>query len=201
LPAQLVAQRPDLAGSVALLRSANAEIGVAESAFYPSLQLTGNFGYASESLRDLAGGNSRQFEFGPLALSLPIFDGGRNKANLVLSKARYNEALANHQEKLLNALREVEDALSDSEQRQLQASAQSRAQHSATRAYQVALARYEKGLSNYLDVTDAQRSALTAERYVVQIQTNRLLASVAIARALGGGWQQSSAVSPAPSSP
>jgi len=189
LPANLLAQRPDLAGSVALLRSANAQVGVAEAAFYPSLQLTGNFGYASETLSHLVQGGSRQFEIGPLALSLPIFDGGRNRANLALSQARYDEALANHEDKLLNALREVEDALSDSEQRQKQAKAQLQAQHAATRAYQVALARYERGLSTYLDVTDTQRSALTADRAAAQIHTQRLLASVAVARAFGGGWQ------------
>ena len=87
---------------MASLRAFNAQIGVAEGAFYPSLSLTGNYGYASESLRNLAQGSARQFSVGPLALSLPIFDGGRNRANLKLAKARYDEAV-----------REVEDALSD----------------------------------------------------------------------------------------
>ncbi|MET3130436.1 multidrug efflux system outer membrane protein [Oxalobacteraceae bacterium GrIS 1.11] len=189
LPASLLAQRPDLAGSVANLRAANAQVGVAEGAFYPSLQLTGNFGYASESLRDLAQGGSRQFSFGPLALSLPIFDGGRNRANLAVSKARYEEALANHEGKLLTALREVEDALSDTEQRQLQGAVQLQSQQAAARAYLVARARYERGVSNYLDVTDAQRSSLAADRAGVQISTQRLLAAVAVARSLGAGWQ------------
>lgn len=189
LPANLLGQRPDLIGSVAALRAANAQIGVAEAAFYPTLELTGNFGYASESLRDLAHGGSRQFSIGPLALSLPLFDGGRNRSNLALSKARYGEALANHEGKLLTALREVDDALSDVQQRQLQGEAQAQAQQAATRAYLVARARYERGLSNYLDVTDAQRSALTADRAAVQIKTQRLLAAVAVARALGAGWQ------------
>jgi multidrug efflux system outer membrane protein len=191
LPASLLSQRPDLAGSVASLRSANAQIGVAEGAFYPSLTLTGNFGYASESLRELGKGGSRQFSVGPLALSLPIFDGGRNKANLAIAKARYEEALANHQTKLLTALREVEDALSDVEQRQLQGEAQSTSQVAAARAYLVARARYERGVSTYLDVTDAQRSALAADRAAVQINTQRLLAAVSVARALGAGWQPS----------
>ncbi|HAT29313.1 MAG TPA: RND transporter [Janthinobacterium sp.] len=189
LPASLLSRRPDLAGSVAALRAANAQVGVAEGAFYPTLQLTGNFGYASENLRDLAQGGSRQFSFGPLALSLPIFDGGRNRANLALSKARYEEALANHEGKLLTALREVEDALSDVEQRQMQGQAQLQSQAAAARAYLVARARYERGVSNYLDVTDAQRSSLTADRAGVQIATQRLLATVAVARALGAGWR------------
>lgn len=191
LPASLLSQRPDLAGSVANLRAANAQIGVAEGAFYPSVTLTGNFGYASESLRKLGEGSARQFSAGPLALSLPIFDGGRNKANLAIAKARYEEALANHQTTLLTALREVEDALSDVQQRQLQGEAQSASQVAAARGYLVARARYERGVSTYLDVTDAQRSALTADRAAVQINTQRLLAAVSVARALGAGWQPS----------
>jgi NodT family efflux transporter outer membrane factor (OMF) lipoprotein len=189
LPANLLAQRPDLAESVANLRAANAQIGVAESAFYPSLQLTGSYGYASESLQQVAQGSSRQFSIGPLALSLPIFDGGRNRANLALARARYDEALANHQLKLVTALREVEDALSDTEQRQKQGVAQALAQQAATRAYAVARKRYEHGVSNYLDVTDAQRSSLAADRAAVQIRTQRFLAATAVARSLGGGWQ------------
>lgn len=192
LPASLLARRPDLAGSVAALRAANAQVGVAEGAFYPSLQLTGNFGYASESLRNLASGDSRQFSVGPLALSLPLFDGGRKRANLALARARHAEARANHEGRLHIALREVEDALSDLEQRQRQGEAQARARQAAARAYLVARVRYERGISNYLDVTDAQRSALAAERATAQIDTQRLLATVALARALGAGWQPGS---------
>jgi multidrug efflux system outer membrane protein len=194
LPASLLAQRPDLAASVALLRAANAQIGVAEGAFYPSLSLTGSFGYASESLRDLAQGSSRQFSVGPLALSLPLFDGGRNKANLAMAKARYDEAVANHEGKLLTALREVEDALSDVQQRALQGQVQAQSQQAAKRALEVARARYERGVSTYLDVTDAQRSALAADRAAAQITTQRLLAAVAVARSLGAGWQQEPAL-------
>jgi len=192
LPASLLAQRPDLAGSVASLRAANAQIGVAEGAFYPSVSLTGNFGYASEALRNIGESGARQFSVGPLALSLPIFDGGRNKANLAIAKSRYDEAVANHETRLLTALREVEDALSDVQERQLQGEAQSASQTAAARGYLVARARYERGVSTYLDVTDAQRSALAADRAAVQINTQRLLATVAVARSLGAGWQPSS---------
>jgi multidrug efflux system outer membrane protein len=190
LPASLLGQRPDLAASVAGLKAANAQVGVAEGAFYPSLSLTGNFGYASESLGNLARGSARQFSFGPLALSLPVFDAGRNRANLALSKARYEEALANHEGRLLTALREVQDALSDVRERQQQGEVQVQAQQAAARAVLVAQARYERGVSTYLDVTDAQRSALAADRAAAQIRTQRLLAAVAVARALGGGWTQ-----------
>ncbi len=188
LPASLLAQRPDLASSVAGLRAFNAQVGVAEAAFYPAISLTGNFGFASQPLGDLLQGSSRQFGVGPLALSLPIFDGGRNQANLDAAKARYAESLANHQNKLLTALREVEDSLNDVQQLREQASAQDGARTAAERAVEVARARYERGVSNYLDVTDAQRSALSAERDTAQIATQQLLAAVAVARSLGGGW-------------
>ncbi|MDI4631878.1 efflux transporter outer membrane subunit [Pelomonas sp. V22] len=188
LPAQLLAQRPDLASSVAGLRALNAQVGVAESAFYPSISLTGNYGFASEKLRELSRDSSQQFSVGPLALNLPLFDGGRNKANLAAAQARYAQAVANHGGKLLTALREVEDALSDVQQRQLQAEAQAQAQVAAARAYEVARARYERGVSSYLDVTDAQRSNLASDRAAAQIRTQRLLAAVNLARSLGGGW-------------
>jgi multidrug efflux system outer membrane protein len=194
LPASLLGQRPDLASSVAGLRSLNAQVGVAESAFYPSVSLTGNYGFASEKLRELTDNGSQQFNIGPLALSLPIFDGGHNKANLAASQARYGQALASHRGKLLTALREVEDALSDVQQRQAQADAQAQAQQAAARAYEVAQARYERGVSTYLDVTDAQRSSLAADRAAAQIRTQRLLAAVNLARALGGGWSSEASV-------
>jgi multidrug efflux system outer membrane protein len=190
LPASLLGQRPDLAASVETLRSFNAQIGVAQGAFYPALSLTGNYGYASESLRNLAQGSARQFSIGPLALSLPVFDAGRNRANLKLAQARYDEAVANHEGRLLTALREVEDALSDVQQRQQQSEAQIQAQQAASRALLVAQARFDRGVSTYLDVTDAQRSSLSADRAAAQIRTQRLLAAVAVARALGGGWTQ-----------
>ena len=191
LPASLLGQRPDLAASVATLKAFNAQVGVAEGAYYPSLSLTGNFGYASETLSNLAKGSARQFSFGPLALSLPVFEGGRIEANVKLAKARYDEAVANHEGRLLTALREVEDALSDVQQRQKQGDVQVQAQQAAARAVQVAQARFDRGVSTYLDVTDAQRSALAADRAAAQIRTQRLLAAVSVARALGGGWQQS----------
>jgi multidrug efflux system outer membrane protein len=190
LPASLLGQRPDLAASVATLKAFNAQVGVAEGAFYPSVSLTGNFGFASETLSNLAQGNARQFSVGPLALSLPVFEGGRLRANAKLAQARYDEAVANHEGRLLTALREVEDALSDVQQRKQQGDVQAQAQQAAARAVQVAQARFDRGVSTYLDVTDAQRSALAADRAAAQIRTQRLLATVAVARALGGGWQQ-----------
>lgn len=190
LPARLLAQRPDLAESVATLRALNAQVGVAEAAFYPSISLTAGYGFASQPLNDLLKASSHQYSVGPLGLSLPIFDGGRNRANLAAAQARYDEAVANHAQRLLTALREVEDSLNDVRQLQDQAQVQAQARAAAERAYEVARARWERGVSNYLDVTDAQRSALSAEQQTTQIATQRLLAAVAVARSLGGGWAQ-----------
>jgi multidrug efflux system outer membrane protein len=190
LPASLLGHRPDLAASVAALKAFNAQVGVAEGAYYPSVSLTGNFGYASETLSSLAQGSARQFSIGPLALSLPVFEGGRIRNNVNLARAKYDEAVANHEARLLTALREVEDALSDVQQRQQQGDVQVQAQQAAARAVQVAQARFDRGVSTYLDVTDAQRSALAADRAAAQIRTQRLLAAVSVARALGGGWTQ-----------
>jgi multidrug efflux system outer membrane protein len=190
LPASILDQRPDLAASVAQLRASNAGIGVAQAAFYPDVSLTANYGFASQQLSQLAKASSREFSIGPLALSLPVFDAGRNKANLKLAQARYDEAVANHQQRLLTALREVEDALTDVQQRQQQGDVQAQAQQAAGRALVVAQARYDRGMSTYLDVTDAQRSSLMADRAAAQIRTQRLIAAVEVARALGGGWSQ-----------
>lgn len=188
LPATLLGQRPDLAASVALLRSANADVGVAEGALYPRLELTGSFGFASESLRHLSEGHSRVFSIGPLVLSLPLLDGGRSRAYVALSQARHAEALANHESRLLTALREVEDALSDREELQRQSESQAQAQAAVGRLHEVAVARYRLGLTSYFEVVDAQRAALAADRAAAQIHTQRLLASVSLVRALGGGW-------------
>jgi NodT family efflux transporter outer membrane factor (OMF) lipoprotein len=188
LPASLVRQRPDLAASHAQLRAASAQVGVAQAAFYPSIQLTGSYGYASEELRRFLDGNSRQYDFGPLRVTLPIFDGGRNQANLLLAKARYEEAVETHRDKVLGALREVEDALSDSEHRRAQAQHLDRARQEAARAVEVARTRHERGLVTYIEVLNARRAELSVERAAIQVHTQRLMSSVALVRAVGGGW-------------
>jgi multidrug efflux system outer membrane protein len=111
-----------------------------------------------------------------------------------LAKARYDEAVANHEDRLLTALREVEDALSDVQERSKQGDVQAGAQQAAARALLVAQARFDRGVSTYLDVTDAQRSSLSADRAASQIRTERLLAAVAVARALGAGWTEQAPV-------
>ena len=188
LPADLLARRPDLAASSQLVRAQLAQRAVAQAAFYPTITLTGDFGYASRSLEDLVQGGSRQINLGPLALSLPMFDGGRNQANLALAQAAYHEALAGHRNTLLLALREVDDALTEIEARQAQMRAQQKALDAARRAAGIAGERYNKGVASYLDAIDAQRSVLAIERGVLQSRAHALYASVQLVRALGGGW-------------
>lgn len=188
LPADLLSHRPDLASSISNLRAANARIGVAKAAFFPTLLLTSDFGYASRNLRSLADADSRQFNIGPLALSLPLFDGGRNRKKLLVEKSKYDEALLSHKEKLLNALREVEDALSNVEFKEKQSRVRKLTRQTAIDAYQVSLFRYERGLTGYLDVLDAQRNSLGTDRLAAQSHIDQLVASVALVRALGGGW-------------
>lgn len=187
LPSEVLQRRPDVAQSLALLHAAGAQIGVAEAAFYPSIRLTGAFGLASQDLGDLLSMPARLFSFGP-AVSLPIFDGGRDRANLAAVRAAHDEALANFRQRVLQALREVDDALSDLQQRQGIAAAQARAAEAAERAVRVARLRYEQGASSYLDVTDADRSALAAQRALAQTRAAQWQGTVQLVRAIGGGW-------------
>jgi outer membrane protein, multidrug efflux system len=187
LPSELLQRRPDLAQSLALLHAASAQIGVAEAAFYPSLRLTGAFGLASESLGSLLSAPARLFNLGP-AVSLPLFDGGRNQANLAAAQAVHAEALANFRQRVLLALREVDDALFDLQQRRAIAAAQGRAAAAADRALRVAKLRYEQGASGYLEVTDADRSALAAQRALTQTRAAQWQGTLALVRAMGGGW-------------
>lgn len=187
VPSEVLQRRPDIAQSLALLHAANAQIGVAEAAFYPSLRLTAAAGLASQDLGDLLSAPARLFSFGP-AVSLPLFDGGRNQANLVAARAAHAEALANFQQRVLQALREVDDSLADLQQRQGIAAAQARAAAAADRAARVARLRYEQGASSYLDVTDADRSALATQRALAQTRAAQWQGTVQLVRALGGGW-------------
>jgi outer membrane protein, multidrug efflux system len=188
LPSELLQRRPDLAQSLALLHAASAQIGVAEAAFYPSLRLTGAFGLASQDLASLLSAPARLFSLGP-AISLPLLDGGRNQANLAAAQATHAEALANFRQRVLLALREVDDALGDLQQRQVIAAAQGRAAAAADRALRVANLRYEQGAASYLEVTDTDRSALAAQRALAQTRAAQWQATLALVRAMGGGWR------------
>jgi multidrug efflux system outer membrane protein len=192
LPASILARRPDLAESAQNLRALLAQKEIADTAFYPSISLTGNFGFASMDLRNLTNNDSRQFSLGPIAISLPILDGGRIRASQKIADARYLAAVNEHKVKLLIALREVDDALGDVESYRRQAGLLQSSLKSARQVARMAGARYEKGAVNYLEVAIAERDLSNAELKVARNRLQGLLASTQLVYALGGGWQAES---------
>jgi multidrug efflux system outer membrane protein len=169
------------------LAAANARIGVAKAAFFPAISLTGAAGFASGDIDRLANSDSRVWSIGP-SLYLPIFQGGRNRANLARSRAVYEENVALFRQRVLVAFREVQDALTATELLATQASAQDRAAAAARRAGELAQKRYDAGFVNYFEVIDAQRTVLAAERASTQLGAQQLINSVGLIKALGGGW-------------
>ena len=168
---------------------ANARIGVVKAAFFPTIKLTGVAGLASADLGTFVEAPSRIWSLGP-SVHLPIFEGGRNRANLKAAEARYEQHVAAYRGAVLNAFRDVEDSLSDLSTLAAQAEAISRALASARDTATLANERYQKGLTSYLDVVDAQRAALQAERQDTQLRGQRAVSTILLAKALGGGWEK-----------
>lgn len=188
LPAELLERRPDIAAAERTLAAANARIGVAKAAFFPAISLTGAAGYASGDIDRLFQNDSRVWSIGP-SLYLPIFQGGRNRANLQRSRAAYEESVAQFRQRVLVAFLEVQDALTATHYLADQAEAQDRALTAAQRATQLAQTRYDAGFVAYLEVIDAQRTSLSIERASAQLTALRFNTSVALIKALGGGWR------------
>jgi multidrug efflux system outer membrane protein len=198
LPSSLLERRPDIAAAQRTMAAANARIGVAKSAFFPLLRLTAQGGYESAELGDLFNWSSRTWALGPLfgtLLSLPLIDGGRNQANLDRSYAVLEESVADYRQRVLAAFAEVEDNLVALRTLAGQADATRDSVASATRAFRIADSRYRAGATGYLDVIDVQRSLLSAQRLDTQIRGARASSTVALIRALGGGWDAPQAVS------
>jgi multidrug efflux system outer membrane protein len=173
------------------MAASNARIGVAKAAFFPALRITGLFGYESNDLNDLFQWSSRVWALGPLfgtMLTMPIFDGGRNQANLDRSYAVLEESVGVYRQTVLGAFAEVEDNLVALRTLAGQADATRDSVQSAARALQIAESRYRAGAVNYLQVVDGQRTLLVVQRLDVQIRGARAVSTVALIRALGGGW-------------
>lgn len=192
LPSELLQRRPDIVAAEHNLEAANARIGVAKAAFFPTIRLTGAAGLASADLGTFVEAPSRIWSLGP-SVHLPIFEGGRNRANLKVAEARYEQNVATYRSSVLNAFRDVEDSLSDLSTLTAQAEAVSRALASARDTATLANERYQKGLTSYLEVVDAQRAALQAERQDTQLRGQRAVSTILLAKALGGGWQRPNA--------
>ncbi|MGO8765296.1 MAG: efflux transporter outer membrane subunit [Limisphaerales bacterium] len=189
LPAELLERRPDVAAAERALASANAQIGVAKAAFFPVLTLTGSGGYLSGDVDSLFNWSSRTWSIGP-SLSLPIFAGGRNRANYHRAQAAHEEAVANYRQQVLVAFGDVENSLADIRHLADQAAAQERAVNSSQRAADLATDRYRSGIVSYIEVVDADRDALSAESDNALLAGQRLIAAVQLIKALGGGWDE-----------
>lgn len=188
LPSELLERRPDIAQAERTMAASNARIGVARSAFFPAIGLTGSVGQSSDKLATLLAGNSFTWYFGP-SISLPVFEGGRLAAELKRTRAVYDEAVANYRQQVLVAFQEVEDGLSDLRILANQKAAQAKAVQASRRAREISAFRYKEGAALYLEVLDAQRTVLQNEQLEAQILGMQLVASVQLIKALGGGWQ------------
>lgn len=199
MPATLLERRPDVARAQTEMAATNAEIGFARAAFFPSVDLAASAGTEASSFGDLFNWSSRTWLLGPATgtlLSMPIFTGGRNSANLASAKASFREAVANYRAQVLTAFKETEDALSGVRTAKGAAGAQDDAASAAQRAYRVARLQYDNGFIGYLERIDAERSLLAAQRGQARARADQYVATITLIRALGGGWDVSIPAAP-----
>ncbi len=188
MPSELLERRPDIASAERHMASANAQIGVAVSAFYPRVFLTGAAGYQSIGADTLFDWPSRVWSFGP-SVSFPIFTGGRNRSQLAGAHASFDETVANYRQTVLTAFQEVEDQLAAQQLLATQLDAEGAAFEAARHTLEIANNRYKAGVVTYLEVATAQNSALVNERTMIQLEGQRLNAQVELIKAVGGGWE------------
>ena len=194
LPAQLLAQRPDVHQAERDVAAASADVGSAQAQLYPRLSLSGSIAAGVVRIGGETAG-AQTWSIGPLAVSLPLFDGGRRAANVDAARARYDEAVALYAARARLAVREVEQALVSLESSRLRL-ADARAASDGYRAVYLATeARYRSGLGSLVELEDARRSALVAQTQLVTLQREQLSAWIALYRAIGGGWARPDAPS------
>lgn len=184
-PSELLQRRPDIAAAERRVFAANARIGVARAAFFPSLTLGAAGGWETTGGNLLTAPNTF-WSLGPVSSLLTIFDGGRRAAQVKISRADYEEVSADYRGTVLGAFRQVEDAIASIHHLSDASVAQKDAADAALRSSEIALSRYRDGASGYLDVVTAQTDALDAQRAYISVQTQRMQASIALVRALGG---------------
>ncbi|GJJ04475.1 multidrug ABC transporter permease [Duganella rhizosphaerae] len=186
LPSDLLARRPDIRAAEQRLKSANANIGAARAAFFPRISLTAALGSSSPSLGGLFDGGSGSWSFAP-QLTLPIFDAGRNRANLGLAEVRKNLAVADYEKTIQTAFREVADALAARDYLGEQVAAQRAVQDAQADRLKLLQLRFDNGVASSLDVLDAQRELFSAQQTLVQARLLRTTSAIDLYRALGGG--------------
>jgi multidrug efflux system outer membrane protein len=191
LPSEVLQRRPDILAAERQLIAANADIGAARAAFFPSITLTGNFGTASTRLSGLFKPGSTAWSFSP-QISVPIFAGGANVANLDLSKVEKNVYIAQYEKALQSAFREVDDALAARATLDDQLTAQRALLTDTSESYHLAEIRFRSGVDSFLPVLDAQRSLYTAQQGVVSLELQKLQNMATLYKALGGGLKEDS---------
>jgi NodT family efflux transporter outer membrane factor (OMF) lipoprotein len=187
VPSSLLERRPDIAATERGVAAANAGVGVATSAWFPNLQLTGNYGYSASALSGLIKAANSAWSFGP-SLAETLFNGGARLSETRQARALYDESVANYRQTVLSALQQVEDDLSSLRVLQEQNEMQNTAVADARRSEEIALNQYKAGVSDYTAVLTAQTTRLSAEVNAVNIQSQRLTTSVELIASLGGGW-------------
>jgi len=190
VPSALLERRPDLAGAERRVAAANAQIGVAEAAFYPSVTLSGTLGLVSTAFGDWFSLPSRVWALGA-AISETVFDGGLRKAVTEEARAAYDATVASYRQTVLTAFQDVEDNLAALRILEDEARVQDEAVHAAQQALTVVMNQYQAGTLSYLDVVVTQTTALANERAAVDIYGRRMTAVVLLIKALGGGWDAS----------
>ncbi|WP_283093848.1 AdeC/AdeK/OprM family multidrug efflux complex outer membrane factor [Achromobacter sp. Marseille-Q0513] len=192
LPSDLLARRPDIRAAEHQLKGANANIGAARAAFFPTISLTGTAGTASSSLGGLFDGGSGAWSFTP-QITVPIFAGGSLLAGLDLAHVQKNVQIAQYEKAIQSGFREVADALAGRGTLDEQIQAQRLLVDASQRAYDVSDQRFRQGIDNYLSVLDSQRSLYSAQQSLVDTRRARLSNLVNLYKALGGGWTERTA--------
>jgi multidrug efflux system outer membrane protein len=193
LPSELLERRPDVAMAERALAAANARIGVAKASFFPVVRLTGSAGFVSAELDSLFNWDSRVWSLGP-SVSLPLFSGGRNRANLARARAAFDEAAAEYRQRVLVAFADVQESLTALRFITDETSAITRLEAAAQRTADLARARYEGGIVSYLEVIEAQRSLLDAKLDAATAIGLGQTTTVQLIKALGGGWTETAPV-------
>jgi NodT family efflux transporter outer membrane factor (OMF) lipoprotein len=196
LPSQLLERRPDVAAAERNMAAANAQIGVAYAAYYPTLTISGNGGVESSAIKNLLDASSRYWTVGP-SVSEIVYDGGLRRATVNQYIAVYNADLAAYRQSVLNAFQQTEDTLAAVRILSQQILRQQEAVNSARTFLRLEQARYDTGIDPYIDVVIAQTTLLSNEQTLTNLKITRMTSSVQLIEALGGGWDRSELPTPA----
>ncbi|HUN54261.1 MAG TPA: efflux transporter outer membrane subunit [Smithella sp.] len=188
LPSELLERRPDIASAERQMAAANAQIGVAKSAYYPTLTLAGSLGYLSTELSNLFTSPNYFWALGPVAASVTLFDAGARQAQTKQAMAAYDGTVASYRQTVLTGFQEVEDYLAALRILDEEAQKQDRAVNDARESVVLTTNQYKAGIVSYLNVVTAQTTALANEKTAIGISGQRLNAAVLLVKALGGGW-------------